>query len=85
MHENNALAIEIRTVLADYFPRLKPQSVAVGGNLVSISVDACDKMQVAKFLLKRYPALYWVRYESRGNTFIYNRDSIRLADKRKSV
>jgi hypothetical protein len=85
MNENNALAIEIRTVLADFFPRLKPQSVSVGGNLVSIVADECDKVQVAKFLLKRYPALYWVRYESRGNTFIYSRDSIRTADKRKSV
>ena len=82
---NTALATEIQTVLANFFPRLKPQSVAVNGNLVSIVADECDKPQVSKFLLKRYPTLYWVRYESKGKTFIYNRDTVRTADKRKSA
>ena len=81
---SNTLASEIKVVLGNFFPRLKAESVSVNGNAISITTDTCDnKMQVAKFLLKRYPALYWVRYESKGEKFIYNRDTIRLQETRK--
>ena len=80
---NKSFANEIQVVLSNFFPRLKPQSVAVNGNAVSIVADDCDKVQVAKFLLKRYPALYWVHYESKGAKFIYNRDTIRIAEQKR--